>query len=169
MNKSILLGSIGGVLSLAVAGGIFLHFYPASDEARVLSVKPILTDARKPRHVCQDVTVTVRPSGNTKERHSERASETNANARTATLVTKTSSAGSAEKREPTELNPLHKQSLMTITERKCHVVFDRYQKLLGFDVRYQWHGQLGSVTMNQRPNGTIPVKNGQLVLNSPAP
>ncbi|MDN6550781.1 MAG: glycine zipper 2TM domain-containing protein, partial [Enterobacterales bacterium] len=54
----------------------------------------------------------------------------------------------------------------TSTQQRCSTVYDKSQKLLGYDVTYKIGDQQGRVRMDKDPGTQIPVdRNGQLVLN----
>lgn len=55
----------------------------------------------------------------------------------------------------------------TTTEQKCTTVVDETTTVTGYTVSYELDGKAGSVRMDQPPeSNTIPVVNGQLVLQS---
>ena len=49
------------------------------------------------------------------------------------------------------------------------MVYDRLQKVVGYDVTYRLKGKEGVVRTSFKPGATLPVKNGQVVVTSPVP
>lgn len=54
----------------------------------------------------------------------------------------------------------------TSTQQRCKTVYDKSQKMLGYDVTYKIGTQQGKIRMDHDPGTQIPLdKSGQLVLN----
>lgn len=49
------------------------------------------------------------------------------------------------------------------TERRCHTVNEKSQKVVGYDVTYRLAGKEDVVRTSFRPGATLPVKNGHVV------
>lgn len=57
----------------------------------------------------------------------------------------------------------------TTTQQRCQTVYDKSQKVLGYDVTYKIGAQQGKIRMDRDPGTQIPLdRNGQLVLNQKA-
>jgi uncharacterized protein YcfJ len=53
------------------------------------------------------------------------------------------------------------------TERRCHTVNEKSQKVVGYDVTYRLAGKEGVVRTVTKPGATLPVRNGQVVVTDP--
>nr|WP_246873487.1 glycine zipper 2TM domain-containing protein [Pantoea ananatis] len=54
----------------------------------------------------------------------------------------------------------------TTSEQRCKTVYDKQEKMLGYDVTYKIGDQQGKIRMENDPGTRIPVdRNGQLILN----
>jgi uncharacterized protein YcfJ len=57
----------------------------------------------------------------------------------------------------------------TTTQQRCKTVYDKSEKMLGYDVTYKIGDQQGKIRMDKDPGAQIPLdNNGQLVLNNKA-
>ena len=57
----------------------------------------------------------------------------------------------------------------TTTQQRCKTVYDKSEKMLGYDVTYKIGDQQGKIRMDKDPGSQIPLdNNGQLVLNNKA-
>ena len=55
----------------------------------------------------------------------------------------------------------------TTTQQRCKTVYDKSEKMLGYDVTYKIGDQQGKIRMDKDPGTQIPLDgNGQLVLNN---
>ncbi|MFS9543005.1 hypothetical protein Q6295_21230, partial [Klebsiella pneumoniae] len=55
----------------------------------------------------------------------------------------------------------------TTTQQRCKTVYDKSDKMLGYDVTYKIGDQQGKIRMDHDPGSQIPLdNNGQLVLNN---
>jgi uncharacterized protein YcfJ len=64
---------------------------------------------------------------------------------------------------------LQNNDTYTTSEKRCRTVYDKQEKMLGYDVTYKIGDQQGKVRMENDPGTRIPVdRNGQLVLNNQA-
>jgi uncharacterized protein YcfJ len=62
---------------------------------------------------------------------------------------------------------MQKSDVVTTTKRRCKTVYDRLQKVVGYDVKYRFEGKEGVVRTSFNPGTTLPVKNGKVVVTSP--
>ena len=57
----------------------------------------------------------------------------------------------------------------TTTQQRCKTVYDKSEKMLGYDVTYKIGDQQGKIRMDHQPGAQIPLdSNGQLILNNKA-
>ena len=55
----------------------------------------------------------------------------------------------------------------TTTQQRCKTVYDKSEKMLGYDVTYKIGDQQGKIRMDKDPGTQIPLdSNGQLILNN---
>jgi uncharacterized protein YcfJ len=54
----------------------------------------------------------------------------------------------------------------TTTEQRCATVYDSKEEPAGFDVLYEYKGHQHHLRMNKDPGGSLPVKDGKVVLAS---
>ncbi|STP77662.1 surface antigen domain protein [Escherichia coli] len=55
----------------------------------------------------------------------------------------------------------------TTTQQRCKTVYDKSEKMLGYDVTYKIGDQQGKIRMDRDPGTQIPLdSNGQLILNN---
>ena len=64
---------------------------------------------------------------------------------------------------------MQRNDTVTTMERRCKVVNERTERLLGYDVTYRYGEQQGVVRTSFKPGATLPVKNGQVDTTPPAP
>ena len=62
---------------------------------------------------------------------------------------------------------MQKSDVATTTKRVCKTVYDKSQKVVGYDVTYRLEGKEGVVRTSFKPGATLPVKNGQVVVTPP--
>ena len=59
---------------------------------------------------------------------------------------------------------MQKSDVVTTTKRSCKTVYDKSQKLVGYDVTYRLEEREGVVRTSFRPGNTLPVEKGQVVV-----
>lgn len=62
---------------------------------------------------------------------------------------------------------MQKSDVVTTTKRSCKTVYDKSQKLVGYDVTYRLKDKEGVVRTSFPPGATLPVENGQVVVTPP--
>jgi uncharacterized protein YcfJ len=62
---------------------------------------------------------------------------------------------------------MQKSDVVTTTRRDCKTVYDKVQKLVGYDVTYRLKEKEGVVRTSFRPGKTLPVENGVVVVAQP--
>ncbi len=58
---------------------------------------------------------------------------------------------------------MQERDVTTTTERRCRMVNEKSQKVVGYDVTYRLGGKEGVARTTFKPGATLPVKNGQVV------
>ena len=62
---------------------------------------------------------------------------------------------------------LQESDTYTTTQQRCKTVYDKSEKMLGYDVTYKIGDQQGKIRMDRDPGTQIPLdSNGQLILNN---
>lgn len=176
MNKSLLVGAVLGAVGVT-AGGAVATYSLVKDKgpeyAQVLAAEPINEQIKTPRQVCQDVTVTHRRP--VQDQHQIVGSVLGAVAggllghqvgggHGKQLATVAGAVGGGYAGNKVQEH-MQAGDTYTTTEQRCSTVNDVSDKLVGYNVKYQLNGQVGTVRMDHNPGGQIPVnKEGQLVL-----
>jgi uncharacterized protein YcfJ len=62
---------------------------------------------------------------------------------------------------------MQERDAVVSTERRCHTVNEKSQKVVGYDVTYRLAGKEGVVRTAFKPGATLPVRNGQVVVTDP--
>lgn len=172
MNKSMLTGTVLGVVVATVGGAAGYKLLDRQQYAEVLDVKPIKETIRTPREECHDEQVT----------HTRPVKDENRIAGTALgavlggvlgnqvgggngkkLATVAGAAAGGYAGNKTQQH-MQEGDTYTTVEQRCHTVTDTQQKISGYEVRYKLKGDEGTVRMDHEPGDKIPVKNGQLIL-----
>jgi uncharacterized protein YcfJ len=173
MVKGILIGSTV-VLAVSAAGVTGYKTMNKPLFAEVLAVKEVTETINTPREECEDVPVTRKAA--VKDEH--RITGTAIGAIAGGLLGSTIGGGSGKKIATVAGaaaggyagNKVQKNmqdgDQVTTTERRCKTVQDTSVKLLGYDVTYLLNGEEGIVRMEQDPGKQIPVKDGQLVMQT---
>lgn len=67
----------------------------------------------------------------------------------------------------TRSRALQESDTYTTTQQRCKTVYDKSEKMLGYDVTYKIGDQQGKIRMDRDPGTQIPLdSNGQLILNN---
>ncbi|HHC1436659.1 TPA: glycine zipper 2TM domain-containing protein [Klebsiella pneumoniae] len=150
MNKSMLAGiGIGVAAALGVAAVAGLNVLDRGPQyAQVVSSTPIKETVKTPRQECRNVTVT----------HRRPVQDEN---RIAGSVLGGGYAGNQIQ------GAMQDNDTYTTTQQRCKTVYDKSDKMLGYDVTYKIGDQQGKIRMDHDPGSQIPLdNNGQLVLNN---
>lgn len=177
MDKSLLTGIAVGV-AIATAGGAVAGYKMMDKQqyADVLNVKPITETIRTPRQECHDEVVT----------HQRPVKDENRIAGTAIgavvggllghqvgggngkkVATVAGAVGGGYAGNKVQQNMQQGDTYQT-TEHRCKTVTDTEEKVSGYEVRYRLKGKEDTVRMDHEPGSTIPVRDGQLVLDNTA-
>ncbi len=172
MNKSMITGTVLGVVIASVGGAAGYKLLDRPQYAEVLSVKPIKSTIHTPREECHDETVT----------HTRPVKDENRIAGTAIgaiiggvlgnqvgggngkkLATVAGAAAGGYAGNKTQQH-MQEGDTYTTVEQRCQTVTDSHEKVSGYEVRYRLKGKEETVRMDHDPGDKIPVKNGELVL-----
>lgn len=173
MNKSMIVGAALGA-AVATAGGAVAaySFVGGPRHAEVLAVEPIKETIRTPREVCKDVVVTRQQP--VKDQHQIAGTVIGAlaggllgnqvgggNGKKVATVAGAAAGGYAGNKVQENMQA---GSTYTTTETRCSTVTDTSEKVVGYQVKYDLDGKIGSVRMDRDPGDRIPVEDGRLVL-----
>ncbi|MTD25431.1 glycine zipper 2TM domain-containing protein [Erwinia sorbitola] len=179
MNKSMLAGiGIGVVAALGVAAVASMNVFDRSPQyAQVLSATPIKETLKNPRQECRNVTLTHRRA--VQDEHRITGSVLGAVAggvlghqfgggrgRDVATVAGALAGGYGGNQVQ---GAMQDRDTYTTTEQRCKTVYDKQEKMLGYDVTYKIGDQQGKIRMESDPGMRIPLdNNGQLVLSNKA-
>ncbi|KRW69044.1 hypothetical protein AO729_04340 [Pseudomonas sp. TTU2014-066ASC] len=174
MSKSMMVGAVLGAV-VVTAGGAFAT-YTLVDRgpafAEVLGVEPVKEVIKTPREVCKDVTVTRQKP--VQDQH--RIAGTAVGAVVGGLLGNQVGGGSGKKIATVAgavgggyagnqvQGRMQANDTYTTTETRCSTVTDTHDKVVGYEVKYDLDGKIGTVRMDRDPGNRIPVQDGQLVL-----
>jgi uncharacterized protein YcfJ len=175
MKLSFMTGAVAGaVLVTAGSAAAGYHMYQKAHSAKVVSVRPLTRTVRVPRQECRDEAIT----------HTKPVKDQNrllgtgvgalvggilghqvggGNGKTLATVAGAAAGGYAGNKiqQKTQQNDTY-----TTTERRCNTVHDSKEEPAGFDVVYEYKGQEHHVHTDMDPGGSLPVKDGQVVVTS---
>jgi uncharacterized protein YcfJ len=174
MNKSLVIGVVAGAIAVTAAGAFagYRHLSGPSS-VPVLSVKELTKTTRTPRQECHDEQVT-----RTKEpRDSHQLAGTGIGAvvggllghevgggtgKALATVAGAAAGGYAGNRIE---NKIQQGETYTTTEQRCETVYDSSTSPNGYEVVYEWEGKRHRVHMAHDPGKSLPLKDGQVVLD----
>jgi uncharacterized protein YcfJ len=174
VSKQMITGAVLGAV-IATAGGAAGYKYINRDQyADVLDVKPITKTINTPREECHDEEVT----------HTRPVKDENRIAGTAIgavlggvlgnqvgggngkkLATVAGAAAGGYAGNKTQQH-MQENDTYTTVEQRCRTVTDKSEKVSGYEVHYRYKGKEDTIRMDHDPGNKIPVKNGELVLNT---
>jgi uncharacterized protein YcfJ len=175
MNKALVVGLVAGAAVAAGAGAIagYKHF-SAPNYARVVDVKPVEKTIRTPRQECHDEAVT--QEAPVKDRKQVAGSVIGAviggvvghqigdgDGKKIATAAGAAAGGYAGNRVQKRIQD---GRTVTTTEQRCMTVYDAHTERRGYDVRYRIGDQEGTVRMDHDPGDRIPLRQGQLVLDT---
>jgi uncharacterized protein YcfJ len=174
INKGI---TIGSILIMLLVVSVFTGCEALNKPkfAEVVGVKEITETIETPREVCEDVQV--RQQAPVKDPNRITGTVIGGVAGGVlgnqigkgtgkTLATVGGAAGGAYVGNKVQ-ESMQKSDVVTTTKRSCKTVFDRTQKVAGYDVTYRFGGKENVVRTTFKPGATLPVKDGQVVLTAP--
>ncbi|EPX2693112.1 glycine zipper 2TM domain-containing protein [Salmonella enterica subsp. enterica serovar Senftenberg] len=179
MNKSMLAGiGIGVAAALGVAAVASLNVFDRGPQyAQVISAKPIKETVKTPRQECRNVTVTHRRPVQDENRIAGSVLGAVAGGvighqfgggRGKDAATVVGALGGGYAGNQIQ-GSMQESDTYTTTQQRCKTVYDKSEKMLGYDVTYKIGDQQGKIRMDKDPGTQIPLDgNGQLVLNNKA-
>ena len=179
MNKSMLAGiGIGVAAALGVAAVASMNVFNRGPQyAQVVSATPIKESIKTPRQECRNVTMTHRRPVQDENRLTGSVLGAVAGGvighqfgggrgRAVATVVGALGGGYAGNQVQGEMQA---RDTYTTTEQRCKTVYDKSEKMLGYDVTYKIGDQQGKIRMDKDPGTQIPLDdNGQLILNNKA-
>jgi uncharacterized protein YcfJ len=177
VNKSMLAGiGIGVAAALGVAAVASMDVFDRGPQyAQVLSATPIKESIKQPRQECRNVTLTHRRPVQDENRLTGSVLGAVAGGvlghqfgggrgRSVATVAGALAGGYAGNQVQAGMQD---RDTYTTTEQRCKTVYDKQDKMLGYDVTYKIGDQQGKIRMENDPGTRIPLdRNGQLILNS---
>ncbi|ERK08680.1 MAG: glycine zipper 2TM domain-containing protein [Pantoea sp.] len=177
MNKSMLAGiGIGVAAALGVAAVASMDVFDRGPQyAQVLSATPIKESIKQPRQECRNVTSTHRRPVQDENRLTGSVLGAVAGGvlghqfgggrgRDVATVAGALAGGYAGNQVQAGMQ---ERDTYTTSEQRCKTVYDKQEKMLGYDVTYKIGDQQGKIRMEKDPGTRIPLdRNGQLILNS---
>jgi uncharacterized protein YcfJ len=174
MNKSLLIGLVVGGIAVTAAGAY--AGYQTMDQgrsAKVLSVEPMTRTVKTPRQVCGNETVTHQADVKDPKRVTGALIGAVAggvlgnqvghgDGQTVATVAGAAAGGYAGSKVQKYMQD---NNTTQSVEQRCRTVYDSAQRPDGYQVRYRLGDHEGSVRMDHDPGSSIPVANGELVMN----
>lgn len=179
MNKSMLAGiGIGVAAALGVAAVAGLDVFNRGPQyAQVVSATPIKETVKTPRKECRNVTVTHRRPVQDENRLTGSVLGAVAGGvighqfgggRGNDVATVVGALGGGYAGNQVQ-GAMQERDTYTSTQQRCKTVYDKSEKMLGYDVTYKIGDQHGKIRMENDPGTQIPLdSNGQLVLDNKA-
>lgn len=177
MNKSMLAGiGIGVAAALGVAAVASLNVFDRGPQyAQVISAKPIKETVKTPREECRNVAVTHRRPVQDENRITGSVLGAVAGGvighqfgggRGKDVATVVGALGGGYAGNQIQ-GSMQDNDIYTSTQKRCKTVYDKSEKMLGYDVTYKIGDQQGKIRMDKDPGTQIPLdNNGQLVLTN---
>ena len=178
MDKSMIKGIAVGGIAMVVLGASGVTGYKALTKpkfADVVAVKEINETVVTPREQCDNVQV--QHQAEVKDKNRIAGSVVGAvgggllgsvigGGKGKTLATVAGAAAGGYAGNQVQKN-MQQKDVTTTTERRCKMVNDKSQKVVGYNVTYRLDGQDGTVRTSFKPGPTLPVKDGQVVTTPP--
>ena len=176
MIKGIAIGAVS-IVAISASGVVGYKAITQPGYADVLAVKDIKKTVRIPREECQDLQVQKRAPVKDQNRIAGTVIGGvlgglvgNQIGRGAgnTVATVAGAAAGGYAGNTVQKNMQNSDTVAT-TEHRCKTVYDTSEKIVGYDVSYRLNGKEDHVQLAYDPGNRIPVKDGKLVLEPPAP
>jgi uncharacterized protein YcfJ len=182
MKVSFMTGAlVGAVVVTAGSAAAGYHMYQTAHTAKVLHTVPLTRTVKIPRQECHDETVT-----HTKPvKDQDRLLGTGIGALVGGVLGHQVGGGSGKTLATiagagaggyagNKIQQKAQQSdTYTTTEQRCRTAYDTKEEPAGFDVLYEYKGHEHHLHTDRDPGGSLPVKDGKVVLaslkNSPSP
>jgi uncharacterized protein YcfJ len=177
MDKSMAKGLlIGGIATVVLGAGAVGGYKTLAEprEAEVLGFKEVTRVVVTPQQRCEDVTVR-RPAAVQDE---QRVAGTviggiaggllgsqigGGSGRTLATVAGAAAGGYAGNRVQKQMQ---QNDTVSRVEQRCRTVDETSRQIVGYDVTYRLAGRQGTVRTPSKPGATLPVKNGQVVVEA---
>ena len=178
MDSSMIKGIvIGGIAMVVIAAGAVPTYKALTTPkvANVVAVKEVTEKVVTPREECQDVHVTKQAPTQDPNRVTGTViggvaggllGSTIGSGSGRTVATIAGAAGGAYVGNKVQKNQQQK-NVVTATERRCKIVNDTTEKLVGYDVTYRVGDKEGTLRTSFKPGETLPVKDGQVIATPP--
>ena len=178
MDKSVIKGIAIGGISMAVLAAAGVGGYKAMSQpafADVVNVKEITETIVTPREECRDVQVQKKAPVKDSNRIAGTVLGGVAGAVLGhqigggagkTVATIAGAAGGAYAGNKVQ-DSMQKSDVITTTKQDCKTVYDKTQKLVGYDVTYRLKDKEGVVRTSFRPGNRLPVEKGTVVVTPP--
>lgn len=179
VNKSMLAGiGIGVAAALGVAAVASLNVFDRGPQyAQVVSATPIKESIKTPREECRNVTMTHRRPVQDENRITGSVLGAVAGGvlghqfgggRGKDVATVVGALGGGYAGNQIQ-GGMQERDTYTTTQQRCQTVYDKSEKMIGYDVTYKIGDQQGKIRMDKDPGTQIPLdNNGQLILNNKA-
>jgi uncharacterized protein YcfJ len=179
MDSSMIKGVvIGGIAMVVVSAGAVTGYKVLTKPkfADVVAVKEVTETIVTPREECQNVQVHKQAPVQDSQRIAGTViggvaggllGSTIGGGTGRTVATVAGAAGGAYAGNQVQKN-MQQKNVVTATERRCKMVNDTTQNLVGYDVTYRLEGKEGVLRTSFKPGATLPVKDGQVVATPPA-
>jgi uncharacterized protein YcfJ len=169
---------IGVAAALGVAAVAGLNVFDRGPQyAQVVSSTPIKESIKTPRKECRNVTVTHRRPVQDENRIAGSVLGAVAGGvighqfgggRGRSVATVVGALGGGYAGNQIQ-GSMQEGDTYTTTQQRCKTVYDKSDKMLGYDVTYKIGDQQGKIRMDHQPGAQIPLdSNGQLILNNKA-
>jgi len=179
VDKSMIKGVVvGGIATVVLTAGAVTAYNSLSKptHADVIGVKEVTQTINTPREECQDVQVQKQAPVKDQNRITGTViggvaggvlGHTVGGGKGKTVATVAGAAGGAYAGNQVQKN-MQQNDVQNTTEKRCKTVNETSTKLVGYDVTYRLSGKEAVVRTSFKPGSTIPVKDGQLVLEPPS-
>lgn len=178
MDGSMIKGiAIGGVAMVVLAAGGVTGYRAMTKPttAEVIAVKEVNETIVTPREQCEDVQVQQQAPVKDPHRVTGKVAggvvgglvgSTIGGGTGRTVATVAGAAVGAYAGNEVQKNR-QRNDVVTTTERRCKTVDETSERLIGYDVTYRLEGKEGVVRTSVKPDATLPVKDGKVVVDPP--
>jgi len=176
MVKGLVIGAVA-MVAVSASGVVGYRVLMQPSYAEVLAVKDVKEKVRTPREECQEVQVQKRAPVKDQNRIAGTVIGgvlgglvgSQIGHGTGNTVATVAGAAAGGYAGNTVQKNLQDKDTVASTSQRCKTVYDISEKLVGYDVTYRLEGKEGHVHLAYDPGQRIPVKDGKLVLQPPAP
>lgn len=179
MDKSMIKGmAVGGVAMVMLGAGAVTGYKAIAKPsvADVLAVKDVTETVVTPQERCENVVVRHKAPVQDEKRIAGSVvggiaggllgqSIGGGNGKTLATVAGVAAGGYAGNQVQKSMQD---KDVTTTSERRCHSVNEKSQRVVGYLVTYRLDGKEGVVRTAFKPGATLPVKNGQVVVLPPS-